>query len=361
MADHSTKPNNKVATFLSSLPLTHPQKLALETVGIPALLLSVAVAICRTFFHPWLKAGNNTTWALTWTVLCIVAVVAPVCALEYMLLSGLLAGTALQEAFAKYPEVKMFLKDVRRMRLKAGWWYPSEVRTLRRDLESTNAEILLQQQELSLATTRASASASFQDGGEDDDDARSLQHQMSREEHHREKTQLERLFEGERFDWCNAKEELMAEASIEKEKNAQLRHRLELEEQKQHQLTAQKEQLENNTEVERALWNTSRASLEEALKTAVASQEDNEKTKEFFSKMEQARDEERTLWEKERDGFQASMASITAKRKLVGSSTNTRRRSVCSTSSGPRSNPSGTPSASPSRTLSRLSPRMPKW
>jgi len=131
-------------------------------------------------------------------------------------------------------------------------------------------------------------------GGEDED-ARSLQRQMSREEHHQEKTQLEKVFDGQRNDWYTLKEQLIVEASAEEEENSQPRDLLDKETQKHLQLAAQKEQMDNNIEVERAQWKFTRVSLEGALKTAVAAQEDNEITKEFFSKMEQARDDERSL------------------------------------------------------------------
>jgi hypothetical protein len=279
--------------------ITQQQQQILETVVIPAVFLIAAVAICRTFFHPWLKVGNDQSnvWALTWTILCILAVVAPVCALEYMLLGGLLAGTVVQEALVKYPEFKKFLKDVRRMRLKAGWWYPSEVRTLRKDLEATNAEILLNLQDASMKSSR----------DEEENDDRSLMRTMSREEQYREKAQLEKDFDNERSEWNATKEQLMVEATAEMETNAKLRDQLETEQQKQKQIAAQKEQLENNIEVERAQWKFARVSLEDALKTAVAAQKDDAKTNDFFIKMEEARDEERTLWEKARQGFQATI------------------------------------------------------
>lgn len=184
------------------------------------------------------------------------------------------------------------------MRLKAGWWYPSEVRVLRKDLETTNAEMLLKQEETLM---------SHRHDIEEDADARSIQRQMSREDHRREKSQLEKVFESERKEWYTVKEQLIAESSSAKENSAKLRDQLEAEQQKRKQLSAQKEQLENNIEVERAQWKFTRVSLEEALKTAVAAQEDNEKTKEFFAKMERAHDEERNLWEKERQGFQATI------------------------------------------------------
>jgi len=289
----------QVAGHYQNRNITQQQQQILETVVIPAVFLIVAVAICRTFFHPWLKVGNDQSnvWALTWTILCILAVVAPVCALEYMLLGGLLAGTVVQEALAKYPEFKKLLKDVRRMRLKAGWWYPSEVRTLRKDLEATNAEILLNLQAASMKLSR----------DEEHSDDRSLMRTMSREEQHREKAQLEKDFDNERSEWNATKEILMADASAEKDTNAKLRDQLETEQQKQKQIAAQKEQLENNIEVERAQWKFARVSLEDALKTAVAAQKDDAKTNDFFIKMEEARDEERTLWEKERQGFQATI------------------------------------------------------
>jgi hypothetical protein len=290
----------KAAKSFPSLPISQQQQQLLERCVVPAVFLIVSLAICRNFFHPWLKVGNDrsTSWALTWTVLCIVAVVAPVCALEYMLLGGLLTGTVIQEALAKYPEVKKFLKDVRRMRLKAGWWYTSEVRTLRKDLEATHADMLLQQED-------SSKSRRVED--DDEQDARSIQRQMSREDHRREKAQLEKVFEGERSEWYSVKDELMTKSLTEKEKSAQLQDQLETEQQKQKKLAEQKELLENNIEVERAQWKFSRASLEEALKTAVAGQQDNKSSKEFFSKMEQTRDEERNLWEKECEGFQATI------------------------------------------------------
>ena len=286
--------------FLSTFPVTKQQQQILETVVIPAVFLIVAVAICRTFFHPWLKVGNDqsNTWALTWTILCIVAVVAPVCALEYMLLGGLLAGTVVQEALAKYPEVKRFLKDVRRMRLKAGWWYSSEVRALRKDLEATHAEILLHQQE-SLKPQMLNS--------DEDADTRSIQRTMSREEQRIEKSQLENVFESERDEWLTVKEQLMAESSAEQEKSAKLQAQLEAEQLQHKQIAAQKEQLENNIEVERAQWKFTRVSLEDALKGAVEAVEDSTKTHEFFGKMEQAQDEERNLWEKERQGFLATI------------------------------------------------------
>jgi len=286
--------------FLSTFPVTQQQQRILETVVIPAVFLLVAVAICRTFFHPWLKVGNDqsNTWALTWTILCIVAVVAPVCALEYMLLGGLLAGTVVQEALAKYPEVKLFLKDVRRMRLKAGWWYPSEVRALRKDLEAKNADNLLKKQE--------SIKSQIHDS-EEDADVRSIQRTMSREEQRREKSQLEKAFDSERAEWFTVKEQLMAESYAEQQKSAKLQHQLDAEQLQHKQVAAQKEQLENNIEVERAQWKFTRVSLEDALKTAVDAVEDSTRTHEFFAKMEEARDEERNLWEKEREGFQATI------------------------------------------------------
>jgi len=294
-----TSPSRPVH-FLSTFPVTQQQQQILETVVIPAVFLIAAVAICRTFFHPWLKVGNDqsNSWALTWTILCIVAVVAPVCALEYMLLGGLLAGTVVQEALAKYPEVKRFLKDVRRMRLKAGWWYSSEVRALRKDLEATNAEILLQQQE-SLKSQILNS--------DEDADVRSIQRTMSREEQRIEKSQLENVFESERAEWSSTKEQLMAESLAEQEKSAKLQSQLEAEQLQHKQVAAQKEQLENNIEVERAQWKFTRVSLEDALKVAVEAVEDSTKTHEFFGKMEQAQDEERNLWEKERQGFLATI------------------------------------------------------
>ena len=283
--------------FARRLPITQRQEELLETIVIPAVFLVVAVAICRTFFHSWLKVGNghSTTWALTWMVLCIIAVVAPVCALEYLLLGGFLAGTVVQEALAKYPEVKRFLRDVRRMRLKAGWWYPSEVRTLRRDLEVTNAELLSQQSQMNEKMFR------------ENEDERSIRRQMSREEHRKEKVQLEKIFDVERSEWCTHKEELIAEKAAQIEENARLQTQLETEQQKQMQIAAQKEQLENNIEVERAQWKFSRLSLEDALKAAVAAQKDSAITRNFFEKMEAAHEEERLLWEKEREGFQSSI------------------------------------------------------
>ncbi len=293
--------------FLSTFPVTQQQQRILETVVIPAVFLIVAVAICRSFFHPWLKVGNDqsNTWALTWTILCIVAVVAPVCALEYMLLGGLLAGTVVQEALAKYPEVKLFLKDVRRKRLKAGWWYPSEVRALRKDLEAKNAENLIQQQE------------SQNLDSEEDFDSRSIQRQMSREERRREKSQLEKGFETERAAWFTLKEQLMAESSAEQQKSAKLQDQLDAQKLQHKQVLAQKEQLENNIEVERAQWKFTRVSLEDALKTAVDAVEDSTRTHEFFAKMEQARDEERNLWDKERQGFQATIFQSEEDAKMV--------------------------------------------
>jgi len=252
----------KVAKFFRSLPITQQQQKLMENCVIPAVFLVVSVAICRTFFHPSLKVGNNqsTTWALTWTILCIVAVVAPVCALEYMMLSGLLTGTVVQEALTKYPEVKKFLKDVRRMRLKAGWWYTSEVRTLRKDLEATHAYMLLQQED---------SSKSRREEDDEDKDARSIQRQMSREDHRREKAQLEKVFGGERSEWYSVKDELMTEALTEKEKRAQLQDQLETEQQKQKQLAEQKVLLENNIEVERSSWDSERKSLKEDVKHAI--------------------------------------------------------------------------------------------
>jgi hypothetical protein len=250
----------KVAKFFQSLPITQQQQQLMENCVIPAVFLVVSIAICQTFFHPWLKveSGRSTTLALTWTILCIVAVIAPVCALEYMILSGLLAGTVVEEALTKYPEVKKFLKDVRRMRLKAGWWYTSEVRTLRKDLEASHADMLRREED------------------DDDQDARSIQRQMSREDHRREKAQLEKVFESERSEWYSVKDELMTEALTDKEKRAQVQDQLEIEQQKQKQLAEQKELLKNNIEVERAQWKFSRASLEEALKTAVDGQKNND-------------------------------------------------------------------------------------
>jgi len=279
------------------LPITQRRELILERVVVPAVFLVVAVAICRTFFHSWLRVGDgySTAWALTWTVLCVVAVVAPVCALEYLLLGGFLAGTVVQKALAGYPEVRRFLRDVRRMRLKAGWWYPSEVRTLRRDLESTNAEFLSRQSQINERQTR------------DSEEDLSIRRQMSREEHRKEKAQLERVFDVERSEWSARKDELIAEAAAQVEENARLRDQVRTEQQKQAQIAAQKEQLENNIEVERAQWKFSRLSLEDALKTSIAAQKDHAGTRKFFEKMETAHEEERLLWEKERDGFRSSI------------------------------------------------------
>lgn len=279
--------------FVRRLPITQRQQEILETIVIPAVFLLVAVAICRTFFHSWLKIGNghSTAWALTWTVLCIVAVLAPVCVLEYLLLGGFLAGTFVQKALAKYPEVKRFLRDFRRLRLKAGWWYPSEVRTLRRDLEATNAELLSQQQSRN----------------NQNEDERSIRRQMSREEHRKEKAQLEKIFDVERSQWVGLKEDLIAEVAAQKDKNTKLQIKLETEQQKQEQLAAMKDQIENNIQVERTQWKFSRVSLEEALKSAIAAQKDSAITRDFFDKMKAAHEEERVLWEKEREGFESTI------------------------------------------------------
>ncbi len=278
----------RVLQFISSLPLNKQQQQFLQNVVIPSTFLLASVTICRTFFHPWLKVGNDQsdTWALTWTILCILAVVAPVFALEYLLLSGLLSGTAIQETTAKYPEIKRFLKDVRRMRLKAGWWYPAEVRALRKDLEDKLIE---------------------QDEDEDSRSVRSSRSTMSREERRKHRSELESEFDSERKEWFNVKEQLLAVASSVKDKNAKLQGELDAEQQKLKQITAQKEQLESNMEVERSQWKFAQASLEEALRAAVSEEDDGANTKNFFKKMEHARDEERNLWQTEREGFQATI------------------------------------------------------
>lgn len=289
----STDDTTSADGFLRRLPITQDQERILTTIVIPAVFLVAAVAICRTFFHSWLKVGNDhsTAWALTWTVLCIIAVVAPVCALEYVLLGGFVAGTVVQETLAKYPEFKRFLRDVRRMRLKAGWWYPSEVRTLRKDLETSNAELLSQQERTSLEAQ----------------DDRSIRRQMSREEHRKEKVQLEKIFDAERSEWTFQREAFMSERAANLEENSRLRNVVESEQQKQMQIAAQKEQLENNITVERSQWKFSRLSLEDALRAAVAAQKDNAIASDFYHKLEAAQEEERALWEKEREGFQSSI------------------------------------------------------
>lgn len=271
----------RVLQFISSLPLNKQQQQFLQNVVIPSTFLLASVTICRAFFHPWLKVGHeqSNTWALTWTILCILAVVAPICALEYMLLSGLLAGTPIQEVTVKYPEIKRFLKDVRRMRLKAGWWYPAEVRALRKDLEGKVV-----------------------DQDEDSRSVRSTVSTMSREELHKHRSELETEFDGARKEWLNVKEQLLADATSEKDKSAQLQDELDAEQQKLKQITAQKDRLETNIEVEREQWKCTQASLEEALRAAVHEEDDD-----FFEKMERARDEERNQWETEREGFQATI------------------------------------------------------
>eukprot|EP00532_Pseudo-nitzschia_australis_P009436 CAMPEP_0168178764 /NCGR_PEP_ID=MMETSP0139_2-20121125/9379_1 /TAXON_ID=44445 /ORGANISM="Pseudo-nitzschia australis, Strain 10249 10 AB" /LENGTH=1440 /DNA_ID=CAMNT_0008098339 /DNA_START=206 /DNA_END=4524 /DNA_ORIENTATION=- len=278
-----------------SLPLSRHKQFqrVLESIVMPALFLVAAVAICRYFFHPWLRVGNeqSTAWALVWTILCIAAVMAPVFALEYMLLSGLLAGTALQKALQKYPDVKNFFKDVRRIRLQAGWWYPSEVRTLRNDLEATNAEIVLKQQQ--------------QLG--DDQETRSLQRLRSREQEHRERVLLEKLVDNERAGWVAVKEQLVASISVEKEQTAVFREKLEKEENKHKELASCKEQLEEDMEAERDAWNATRTRLEEALKMAVASLKDETNQSNLLSHMRIEREEERADWQTERERFQTKI------------------------------------------------------
>jgi len=299
--DPSSASSTAPSLSSSQLSLPQPFQNVLGSIVIPALFLVAAVAICRHFFHPWLKVGNehSNVWALTWTVMCITAVVAPVFALEYMLLSGLLAGTALQRALKQYPEVKQFLKDVRRIRLQVGWWYPSEVRKLRKDMEATNAEIMLKhQQQLG-----------------DDEDERALRRQISREQGHRERVQLEKSFDGERAGWVAVKEQLMAAMVAEKEKNTKIQEDLEKEQQKQMELISSKAQVEADTETERSTWNATRERLETALKTAVATLEDETKAKVLFSQIENERDEERANWESERKRFQRNIQQ--AEEKVV--------------------------------------------
>eukprot|EP00537_Pseudo-nitzschia_pungens_P007591 CAMPEP_0172357812 /NCGR_PEP_ID=MMETSP1060-20121228/2140_1 /TAXON_ID=37318 /ORGANISM="Pseudo-nitzschia pungens, Strain cf. cingulata" /LENGTH=1294 /DNA_ID=CAMNT_0013078663 /DNA_START=151 /DNA_END=4035 /DNA_ORIENTATION=+ len=299
--DPSSASSTAPSLSSSQLSLPQPFQNVLGSIVIPALFLVAAVAICRHFFHPWLKVGNehSNVWALTWTVMCITAVVAPVFALEYMLLSGLLAGTALQRALKQYPEVKQFLKDVRRIRLQVGWWYPSEVRKLRKDMEATNAEIMLKhQQQLG-----------------DDEDERALRRQISREQGHRERVQLEKSFDGERAGWVAVKEQLMAAMVAEKEKNTKIQEDMEKEQQKQMELISSKARLEADMETERSTWNATRGRLETALKTAAATLEDETKAKVLFSQIENERDEERANRESERKRFQRNIQQ--AEEKVV--------------------------------------------
>jgi len=275
----------EVESSTTTPQMKHFKKI-IDDLSVPAVFLVVSVSICRNFFHQFSDKAQSNNSAFAWAVLVVIALVAPVCAAEYTLSGGLLDGTVIMEKLAAYPEIKQFLREARRKRLKAGWWYPAEVRTLQKDLETTATMVL-------------------KDKTEEDD--RSLQSVMTREEQHREKTQLEKGFDSERAEWLTLKEELMAEADSAKNNYAKIQDQLEIEQLKHDQVAAQKEQLENNIEVERAQWKFARISLEDALKAAIDAQEDNDVSTDMFQKIERSRHEERNLWEKERQGLQATI------------------------------------------------------
>jgi hypothetical protein len=279
----------------------------LESIVLPIsfLVLAVGGVICRHSFGGAHQQDSTATptsststtsvsSSLVWTILSIVIIVAPVLVLEYIVMGSFLSGTALQDSIDKMPELKRFLIEVRRKRLRAGWWYASEVRTLRRDIDETNKEIIEEQQH----QQQQQKDAADQD---DDSDARSLQHQMSREQHNNTRRKLEDLFDGERAGWIVVKEQLAAALISEKEINGKIQKEFMEEKEKQNLLQKKEhEQHELDMDAERSQWNTARKSLEQALSTAAAALEDETKTSELYAQMEQSRDVERNQWETER-------------------------------------------------------------
>lgn len=215
--------------------------------------------------------------------------------LEYVVMGSFLSGTALQESIDNMPELKRLLIEIRRKRLRVGWWYPSEVRTLRKDIDEVNKEITEKQQK-----QQQQNDVSDDDDDDDDSDARSLQHQMSREQHNSTRRKLEDLFDGERAGWVVVKEQLAAALISEKEINGKNQKELMKEKEEKSLLEKQFEQHELDMDVERSQWNRSRKSLEQALSAAAAVLDDETKTSELYAQMEQSRDVERNQWETER-------------------------------------------------------------
>ena len=229
----------------------------------------------------------------------------PIVLLEYACFGSSLISSSrgpLHHFVEENPELKKFLKAVRRKRLRAGWWYPAEVRTLRKDLDKQQQHQRSQQQQ-----------------SDEESEARSLQRQLQSEQHERERRQLVDLLEGERAEWVVVKEQLTLAVEQEKASNATLHNELLHEAHKVHQLNDKQCQLEGDLDLERSQWNDARTGLQRQLSAAIAAQADETKTRDLVEQMEVSyneerkhREVERTRWQRTSDNTKAEIEDLKA-------------------------------------------------